>query len=105
MEILKETGKQITIFGHDYEVIMSLENLAKIQEALGPLEELKLDFISIPVIMEILIGDYCDKHPEVERISSEDLRRGIGPSSLADLQKFIFSLLNPPELVEKAKNA
>ena len=105
MEILKEKGKQLKVFGHDYEVIMSLENLAKMQEALGPLEELKLDFKSIPVILEILIGDYCDKHPEAERISSEEIARGIGPSSLAELQKFIFSLLNPPELVEKAKNA
>ncbi len=105
MEILKEKGKQITIFGHDYEVIMSLENLAKMQEALGPLEELILDLKSIPVILEILIGDYCDKHPEAERISSEEIARGIGPSSLVDLQKFIFSLLNPPEMVEKAKNA
>ena len=105
MEILKEKGKNITIFGHDYEVIMSLENLAKMQEALGPLEELKLDFNSIPVILEILIGDYCDKNPEAERISSDELRRCIGPSSLMDLQTFIFSLLNPPEMVEKAKNA
>ena len=105
MEILKEKGKKITVFGHEYEIIMSLENLAKMQEKLGDLSELKLDYKSIPVILEILIGDYCDRNPDAERISAEDLIKNIGPSSIPGLQKFIFEMLNPPELVEKAKNA
>ena len=105
MEILKEKGKKIIVFGHDYEVIMSLENLAKMQERLGDLSQLKLDYMSIPVILEILIEDCCSRNPEAEKISAEELKTSIGPSSIPDLQKFIFELLNPPELVEKAKNA
>ena len=105
MEILKEKGKQLVVFGNKYEVIMSLDNLAKIQEALGPLEELKLDFKTIPVIIGILIEDHCERHPEAEKITAEEISANIGPGSLMELQKFIFELLNPPELVDKAKNA
>ena len=105
MEILKEKGKRLNVFGNEYEVIMSLNVLAKIEEELGDLEKLKLDFKTVPQILRILIEDSCDRNPNAVRITAEEIGSGIGPSSIPELQAFIFELLNPAEMQEKAKNA
>lgn len=105
MEILKEKGKHINVFGNDYEVIMSLNVLARMEEELGELESLKLDFKTIPQILWILIDDCCNHNGNAIRITEEQIRDGLGPSSIPELQGFIFELLNPASMQETAKNA
>lgn len=44
MEILKEKGTPVTIFGNEYVLTISLKTMAKIEEALGDLTKLMLNY-------------------------------------------------------------
>lgn len=106
MEILKDKGKKITIFGYEYSLTISLKTLGRITEKLGRLEELMLNFETIPEILALMVKDYCEKHPEApsEASNADILREYLDPSDIRNLQSFIQNLLNPKE-DDESKNA
>lgn len=99
MEILKDKGKPIVIFGKEYNLTISLKTLSAMSEKLGPLEELRLNYETVPEILALMAKDYFRKHPEEEEDTNvtdpEMLREYLSPADVQELQKFIFSMLNP----------
>lgn len=99
MEILKDKGTPIEIFGKEYKLTISLRTLQAMSEKLGPLEELRLNYETVPEILALMVKDYCRKHPEAEQdpdaADPEALREYLTPADIQELQKFIFSMLNP----------
>ena len=51
MEILKDKGTEVTIFGKKYSLVMSLTALEKIEDQLSNLEDLMLNYKTVPVIL------------------------------------------------------
>lgn len=105
MEILKDKGKKITIFGYEYSLTISLRTLAKIGEKLGALENLMLNYETIPEILALMVEDYCERHPDAPREAADAdiLRSYLDPADIRHLQEFIQQILNPKE--EESKNA
>lgn len=105
MEILKDKGKPITIFGYEYTLTISLKTLTRMNEKLGALENLMLNYETIPTILALMVEDYCEKHPEAptEATDADVLRSYLDPADLRHLQEFIQSILNPKE--DESKNA
>jgi hypothetical protein len=106
MEILKDKGKKITIFGYEYTLTISLRTISRMTEKLGSLEELMLNYETIPVILSLMVQDYCEKHPDAptEACDAETLRSYLDPTDIRHLQEFIQSILNPKQ-DEESKNA
>lgn len=106
MEILKDKGQKITIFGYEYTLTISLRTLSKVAEKLGPLENLMLNYETIPEILALMVDDYCQKHPDAptEASDADTLRTYLDPGDIRHLQEFIQNLLNPKE-GEASKNA
>lgn len=94
MEILKEKGRPVTIFGYEYALKISLNSLAKMEDELGDLAELRLNYKTVPAVMEILIGEYCDDHPDVPRITKEMMMKEFTPYEVSFFTKLIVTLLN-----------
>ena len=103
MEILRDKGKKITIFGYEYSLTISLRTLEKVQEKLGPLQDLLLNLETIPEILALMVQDYCDKHPEAPREAAdvEILRDSLDMEDLQNLHGFIFGILNPQDTGSK----
>lgn len=99
MEILKDKGQPIVIFGKEYKLTISLKTLQLMAEKLGPLEELRLNIETVPEILALMIQDYFRKHPDEESdpdaTDPETLRDYLTPEDVQELTKFIFSMLNP----------
>lgn len=102
MEILREKGKPMTIFGYEYQLTISLRTLAEIRDQFGPLEELMLNYETIPGILAIMVQDYCRKHPDAPTIDPEELKEYLDLTDIQNLQKFIQEILNPKD--DKSKN-
>ncbi|HCK87188.1 MAG TPA: hypothetical protein DHW39_00095 [Erysipelotrichaceae bacterium] len=102
MEILKEKGTPVTIFGNEYSLTISLKTMAKIEEALGDLTKLMLNYKTIPTIVSFMVDDYCDHHPEAKRISVDEIVDGFDVSDVTYFQKLILNILNPED--EPLKN-
>ena len=102
MEILKEKGTPVTIFGNEYRLTVSLRTMSRIEEKLGDLTELLLNYKTIPTIVSLMVDDYCDHHPEGVRISVEEIEDGFDASDVQYFQKLIFRILNPED--ETLKN-
>lgn len=102
MEILREKGKPMTIFGYEYQLTISLRTLAEIRDHFGPLEELMLNYETIPGILAIMVQDYCRKHPDAPTIDPEELKDCLDLTDIQNLQKFIQEILNPKD--DKSKN-
>ena len=94
MEILKDKGTEVTIFGKTYSLVMSLTALEKIEDQLSNLEDLMLNYKTVPVILKILIDEYCEMHPDAENISIEDLKRNLVPRDIKILTPLIIQMLN-----------
>ena len=105
MEILRDKGKKITIFGYEYSLTISLRTLEKIREKLGPLENLSLNFETIPEILALMVQDYCAKHPEAPQDAGdiEVLKDNLDTEDLRKLQSFVYATLNPGD--PESKNA
>lgn len=105
MEILKDKGQPIDIFGKEYRLTISLKTLQAMAEKLGPLEELRLNFETIPEILALMVQDYFRKHPDEvpdpDATDPEALREYLTPADLKELQTFIFEQLNPKNSDEK----
>ena len=99
MEILKDKGQPIEIFGKEYLLTISLRTLQAMADKLGPLEELRLNFETIPEILALMVQDYFRKHPDEEpdpeTTDPEALREYLTPVDIQELQKFIFNSINP----------
>ena len=99
MEILKDKGQPIVIFGKEHKLTISLKMLQLMAEKLGPLEELRLNIETVPEILALMIQDYFRKHPDEEpdpdATDPETLRDYLTPEDVQELTKFIFSMLNP----------
>lgn len=99
MEILKDKGQPIEIFGKEYRLTISLRTLQAMADKLGPLEELRLNYETIPEILALMVQDYFRKHPledpDPETTDPEALRDYLTPADLQELQTFIFEQLNP----------
>ena len=99
MEILKDKGQPIEIFGKEYRLTVSLKTLEAIEEKLGPLEGLSLNYKTIPEILALMVQDYFRKHPDedpdLDATDPEALRDYLTPADLQELQTFIFEQLNP----------
>lgn len=106
MEILKDKGKKITIFGYEYTLTISLRTISQMAEKLGPLDNLMLNYETIPVILSLMVKDYCEKHPDAptEACDADTLRSYLDPTDIRHLQEFIQGILNPKEGTE-SKNA
>ena len=102
MEILKEKGTLVTIFGNEYSLTISLKTMAKIEEALGDLTKLMLNYKTIPTIVSFMVDDYCDHHHEAKRISVDEIADRFDASDVLFFQKLIFGILNPED--EPLKN-
>ena len=99
MEILKDKGQPIEIFGKASRLTVSLKTLEAIEEKLGPLEGLSLNYKTIPEILALMVQDYFRKHPDEEpdpeTTDPEALREYLTPVDIQELQKFIFNSINP----------
>ena len=93
MEILKDKGTKIIIFGQEYRLVMSLTALEKIEEEISDLEKLMLNYKTVPVIMKILIDEYCEDHPDAKNISLEELKKNLVPSDIKKLEPLLIKLL------------
>lgn len=102
MEILKEKGTPVTIFGNEYSLTISLKTMAKIEEKLGDLAQLMLNYKTIPTIVSLMVDDYCDHNPEAKRISEDEIVEGFDASDVMYFQKLIINILNPQD--ESLKN-
>lgn len=102
MEILREKGTPVTIFGNEYRLTVSLRTMSRIEEKLGDLTELSLNYKTIPTIVSLMVDDYCDHHPEGVRISAEEIEDRFDASDVQYFQKLIFRVLNPED--ETLKN-
>lgn len=104
IEILKDKGKKITIFGYEYTLKMSLKNIAQLSEIFPDLENIKLNYMTIPKIMEVLIDDYCDSHPDAPRLTEDDMVENFDVTDLNGLQNFCMDLIQP-KMEASEKNA
>lgn len=102
MEILKEKGTPVTIFGNKYSLTISLKTMAKIEEKLGDLAQLMLNYKTIPTIVSLMVDDYCDHHPEAKRINEDEIVEGFDASDVMYFQRLIINILNPQD--ESLKN-
>ena len=102
MEILKEKGTPVTILGNKYSLTISLKTMAKIEEKLGDLAQLMLNYKTIPTIVSLMVDDYCDHHPEAKRINEDEIVEGFDASDVMYFQRLIINILNPQD--ESLKN-
>lgn len=102
MEILKEKGTPVTIFGNDYELTISIKTMARMEEKLGDLTQLMLNYKTIPTIVSLMVDDYCDHHPNGVRISEEEITDRFDASDVVFFQNLIRKVLNPED--EALKN-
>jgi len=102
MEILREKGTPVTIFGHEYRLTISLKTMARIEEKLGDLTKLMLNYKTIPTIVSMMVDDYCDHNSEAVRISEEEISDRFDASDVLFFQKLILGILNPKD--EPLKN-
>lgn len=93
MEILKDKGTKITIFGQEYRLVMSLTALEKIEEEISDLEKLMLNYKTVPVILKILINEYCENNPDAKNITLEELKKNLVPSDIKKLEPLLIKLL------------
>lgn len=93
MEILKDKGTEVTIFGQKYSLVMSLTALEKIEDQISNLENLMLNYKTVPVILKVLIDEYCEDHPEAKNISMEELKRNLVPSDIKMLEPLLIKML------------
>ena len=103
IEILKDKGKKINIFGYEYTLKMSLKNIARLKEIFPDLENITLNYETVPQVMKVLIDDYCDAHPEAPRLTIEDMNEGFDVADLSYLQNFCMDLIQP-KLEKSEKN-
>lgn len=95
IEILKDKGQKINIFGYEYTLKMSLKNIAKLNEVFPDLDNIKLNYETVPQVMKILIDDYCDRHPEAPRLTAEEMSEAFDVADLNYLQTFCMDLIQP----------
>lgn len=99
MEILKDKGQPIEIFGRKYRLTVSLRTLEAIADKLGPLEELNLNYKTVPEVLALMVQDYFRKHPDEEpdpvATDPDALRECLTLTDAQKLQKFIFNSINP----------
>lgn len=94
MEILRDKGTEVVIFGKKYNLVMSLIALEKIEDQLSNLESLMLNYKTVPVILKILIDECCEMNPEAENISLEVLKRNLTPADIRRLTPLLIQMLN-----------
>lgn len=94
MEILRDKGTEVVIFGKKYNLVMSLIALEKIEDQLSNLESLMLNYKTVPVILKILIDEYCEMNPEAENISLEVLKRNLTPADIRMITPLLIQMLN-----------
>ena len=96
LEILKDKGKPITIFGYEYHLMISLKTLSRIHDALGPLEKLMLNYETIPVIIALCVKDYCEKHPDAPDAAADPamLSDYMDAGDIIALQPYVQELLS-----------
>lgn len=97
MEILKEKGEPVTIFGNEYSLTISLKTMAKIEDTLGDLTKLMLNYETVPTIVSLMVDDYCDHHPDAKRISVDQIVDRFDASDVLFFQKLIIGILNPQD--------
>lgn len=102
MEILKEKGTPVTIFGHQYNLTISIRTMAKMDEKLGDLSQLMLNYKTVPTIVALMVEDYCDHHPDAPRISEDEIIDSFDASDIMYFQTLIRNILNPED--EALKN-
>ena len=103
IEILKDKGQKINIFGYEYTLKMSLKNIARLKEIFPDLENITLNYETVPQVLKVLIDDYCDSHPDAPRLTIEDMNECFDVADLGYLQNFCMDLIQP-KLEKSEKN-
>ena len=104
MAIMEEKGRKVNLLGYEYRLKMSLTALDRIDKEIVSVDDLMLNFRTVPQVLKILIEESRKTDPEAPDLTLEQLNDGLDVSDFKECQKIILEMLNPPALEEDSKN-
>ena len=101
--VLEERGTPVDVFGEHYNLVMSCNVLAKMEEELGELDQMAFGYKTVPTVLRIMIDAYCDDHPEAKRFKQDELTKKLSPAHVKILQNLFVEMLEDSDTESKKK--